>query len=238
MRKYKIIGLIVAMILIIETLIVNSTNKIYAATLQNKFDLSPQIDIIVKNQYQPEKFDLRSQIDIVVKNQYQNGVCPHMSRSSMVETHVKLGQKNGIYDFFKETPVFSVLTYKTVGNYVPVSIDKTEKVIQDIYGDKMKTEDDILKVEGECNNKELLSKLSELEPSIDVLAIEQPNTPNILNEKFFKGISKEYTDTGIIYKDEKGNELSDEQVKEQRAEYKNHIMKNGGLRCSVHTKRI
>ena len=81
--RFNLIVLIVLIILLLESLIANIINRTYAASI-------------------PQKYDLRSEIPIVVKNQYQNEACVYMSRSTSLETHVKLGQKNGKYSFFKK----------------------------------------------------------------------------------------------------------------------------------------
>lgn len=214
--RFSLTGFIVLLVLLVESIIANFINKTYAATL-------------------PEKYDLRSEISIVVKNQYQNGICPYMSRSTLLETHIKLGQKNGKYDFFKETPVFSVLTYKSPGQYVPISIDRTEKVLQELYGDTNKTEDDVLKVSGEYSNEKIKQAMEKIQPSLDVTYNGQRDSSNNVQYKRLPTILKEYNDNGIVYKDSKRNVISKAQVDEIRSQYKEFIMENGGLVCGVQT---
>ena len=108
--KFNLIVFFILVIMLIESFIANMVNRTYAVAI-------------------PQKYDLTSEISLVVKNQYQNGICPHMSIATVMESHVKLGQKKGKYGFIKKNPVFSVLTAKGDGDYCPVLTDKTEKVL-------------------------------------------------------------------------------------------------------------
>lgn len=72
--KFNLSVFIVLVVLLLESVIANIVNRTYAVSI-------------------PQKYDLRSEIPIVVKNQYQNNSCASMSRSTLLETHVKLGQK-------------------------------------------------------------------------------------------------------------------------------------------------
>ena len=167
--RFNLIVLIVLIILLLESLIANIINRTYAASI-------------------PQKYDLRSEIPIVVKNQYQNEACVYMSRSTSLETHVKLGQKNGKYSFFKETPVFSVLTSKKAGQYVSVSIDRTEKVLKEIYNDNNKTEDEILKIQGEYTSEKIKKALEKLQPSFDTTVDGKRSSSNLVTYKVLPSI--------------------------------------------------
>ena len=214
--RFNLIVLIVLIILLLESLIANIINRTYAASI-------------------PQKYDLRSKIPIVVKNQYQNEACVYMSRSTSLETHVKLGQKNGKYSFFKETPVFSVLTSKKAGQYVPVSIDRTEKVLKEIYNDNNKTEDEILKIQGEYTSEKIKKALEKLQPSFDTTVDGKRSSSNLVTYKVLPSIIKEYDNNNIVYKNSDKNVISKAEVDEIRSQYKRFIMENGGLICSVQT---
>ena len=214
--RFNLIVLIVLIILLLESLIANIINRTYAASI-------------------PQKYDLRSEIPIVVKNQYQNEACVYMSRSTSLETHVKLGQKNGKYSFFKETPVFSVLTSKKAGQYVSVSIDRTEKVLKEIYNDNNKTEDEILKIQGEYTSEKIKEALEKLQPSFDTTVDGKRSSSNLVTYKVLPSIIKEYDNNNIVYKNSDKNVISKTEVDEIRSQYKRFIMENGGLICSVQT---
>ncbi len=214
--RFNLIVLIVLIILLLESLIANIINRTYAASI-------------------PQKYDLRSEIPIVVKNQYQNEACVYMSRSTSLETHVKLGQKNGKYSFFKETPVFSVLTSKKAGQYVSVSIDRTEKVLKEIYNDNNKTEDEILKIQGEYTSEKIKKALEKLQPSFDTTVDGKRSSSNLVTYKVLPSIIKEYDNNNIVYKNSDKNVISKTEVDEIRSQYKRFIMENGGLICSVQT---
>ena len=214
--RFNLIVLIVLIILLLESLIANIINRTYAASI-------------------PQKYDLRSEIPIVVKNQYQNNSCASMSRSTLLETHVKLGQKNGKYSFFKETPVFSVLTSKKAGQYVSVSIDRTEKVLKEIYNDNNKTEDEILKIQGEYTSEKVRKALEKLQPSFDTTVDGKRGLGNLVSYKVLPSIIKEYDNNNIVYKNSDKNVISKTEVDEIRSQYKRFIMENGGLICSVQT---
>lgn len=217
--KFSCISVVIIAVLLAEVFIANNISKTYAATI-------------------PEKFDLRDQISIVVKNQGPNGICPHMSRSTVVETAVKLGQKKGEYDWFKETPVFSVLTYKSGGSYVATSIDRTEKIINDFYNGKYKTEQELINVEKEYRNDELQKKLSGLQPSIDTAKNSKRDSNNITKFTSMTAILKEYDNGVLKYKSNKGVEYSQNEVRDIRNEYKETIMNKGALVCSIQTSGI
>ena len=158
-----------------------------------------------------------------------------MSRSTSLETHVKLGQKNGKYSFFKETPVFSVLTSKKAGQYVSVSIDRTEKVLKEIYNDNNKTEDEILKIQGEYTSEKIKKALEKLQPSFDTTVDGKRSSSNLVTYKVLPSIIKEYDNNNIVYKNSDKNVISKTEVDEIRSQYKRFIMENGGLICSVQT---
>lgn len=85
--KFNLIVFFILVIMLIESFIANMINRTYAAAI-------------------PQKYDLTSEISLVVKNQYQNGICPHMSIATVMESHVKLGQKKGKYGFIKKIQYF------------------------------------------------------------------------------------------------------------------------------------
>jgi hypothetical protein len=204
--------------MLIESFIANMVNRTYAVAI-------------------PQKYDLTSEISLVVKNQYQNGICPHMSIATVMESHVKLGQKKGKYGFIKKNPVFSVLTAKGDGDYCPVLTDKTEKVLSEIYGSK-KTEDDILKIEGVAESSLIVNAMEKLQPDLDVTSGGKRASGNVCLTKTLPAIKKEYNNNSLVYKDGSNNTLTKAQVNEIRAEYKKFIMENGGIRCGVQTVGI
>lgn len=215
--KFSFISVVIVAVILAELFIVNRVNKTYAAAV-------------------PEAFDLRDKISIVVKNQGPNGICPYMSRSTVVETAVKLGQKNGKYEWFKETPVFSVITSKSVGNYVAVSTDRTEKAINEFYNGKYKTEQELINDDGEYINAELQKKLAELEPSIDTEKNGERDGANVTKFTSIATILKEYDSNGVLkYKSDKGVEYSQNEINDIRNEIKECIMNKGALVCSVST---
>ena len=215
--KFSFISVVIVAVLLAEVFIVNNVSKTYAAAV-------------------PEAFDLRDKISIVVKNQGPNGICPYMSRSTVVETTVKLGQKNGKYEWFKETPVFSVITSKNVGNYVAVSTDRTEKAINEFYNGKYKTEQELINADGEYINAELQKKLAELEPSIDTEKNGKRDNSNVTKFTSIAAILKEYDSNGVLkYKSDKGVEYSQNELNDIRNDIKECIMNKGALVCSVQT---
>ncbi len=216
--KFNLIVFFILVIMLIESFIANMVNRTYAAAI-------------------PQKYDLTSEIPLVVKNQYQNGICPHMSIATVMESHVKLGQKKGKYGFIKKNPVFSVLTAKGDGDYCPVLTDKTEKVLSEIYGSK-KTEDDILKIEGVAESSLIVNAMEKLQPDLDVTSGGKRASGNVCLTKTLPAIKKEYNNNSLVYKDGSNNTLTKAQVNEIRAEYKNFIMENGGIRCGVQTVGI
>lgn len=216
--KFNLIVFFILVIMLIESLIANMVNKTYAASV-------------------PQKYDLTSEISLVVKNQYQNGICPHMSIATVMESHVKLGQKKGKYGFIKKNPVFSVLTAKGNGDYCPVLTDKTEKVLSEIYGVEM-TEDTILKTEGLAESSLIVSAMEKLQPDLDVTSGGKRVSGNVCLMKTLPTIKKEYNNNSLVYKDGSNKTLTKAQVNEIRAEYKNFIMENGGIRCGVQTVGI
>lgn len=216
--KFNLIVFFILVIMLIESFIANMVNRTYAIAI-------------------PQKYDLTSEISLVVKNQYQNGICPHMSIATVMESHVKLGQKKGKYGFIKKNPVFSVLTAKGDGDYCPVLTDKTEKVLSEIYGSK-KTEDDILKIEGVAESSLIVNAMEKLQPDLDVTSGGKRASGNVCLTKTLPAIKKEYNNNSLVYKDGSNNTLTKAQVNEIRAEYKNFIMENGGIRCGVQTVGI
>ncbi len=216
--KFNLIVFFILVIMLIESFIANMVNRTYAAAI-------------------PQKYDLTSEISLVVKNQYQNGICPHMSIATVMESHVKLGQKKGKYGFIKKNPVFSVLTAKGDGDYCPVLTDKTEKVLSEIYGVKM-TEDTILKTEGLAESSLIVNAMEKLQPDLDVTSGGKRASGNACLTKTLPAIKKEYNNNSLVYKDGSNNTLTKAQVNEIRAEYKNFIMENGGIRCGVQTVGI
>ena len=216
--KFNLIVFFILVIMLIESFIANMVNRTYAVAI-------------------PQKYDLTSEISLVVKNQYQNGICPHMSIATVMESHVKLGQKKGKYGFIKKNPVFSVLTAKGDGDYCPVLTDKTEKVLSEIYGSK-KTEDDILKIEGVAESSLIVNAMEKLQPDLDVTSGGKRASGNVCLTKTLPAIKKEYNNNSLVYKDGSNNTLTKAQVNEIRAEYKNFIMENGGIRCGVQTVGI
>ena len=216
--KFNLIVFFILVIMLIESLIANMVNKTYAASI-------------------PQKYDLTSEISLVVKNQYQNGICPHMSIATVMESHVKLGQKKGKYGFIKKNPVFSVLTAKGNGDYCPVLTDKTEKVLSEIYGVEM-TEDTILKTEGLAESSLIVNAMEKLQPDLDVTSGGKRVSGNVCLMKTLPTIKKEYNNNSLVYKDGSNKTLTKAQVNEIRAEYKNFIMENGGIRCGVQTVGI
>lgn len=212
--KFNLSVFIVLVVLLLESVIANIVNRTYAVSI-------------------PQKYDLRSEIPIVVKNQYQNNSCASMSRSTLLETHVKLGQKKGKYSFFKETPVFSVMTTKGAGEYVPVSIDRTEKALKEIYNDNSKTEDEILKIQGEYTSEKVRKALEKLQPSFDTTVDGKRGSGNLVSYKVLPSIIKEYDKNNIVYKNSDNNVISKAEIDEIRSQYKRFIMENGGLVCSV-----
>ncbi len=216
--KFNLIVFFILVIMLIESFIANMVNRTYAVAI-------------------PQKYDLTSEISLVVKNQYQNGICPHMSIATVMESHVKLGQKKGKYGFIKKNPVFSVLTAKGDGDYCPVLTDKTEKVLSEIYGSK-KTEDDILKIEGVAESSLIVNAMEKLQPDLDVTSGGKRASGNVCLTKTLPAIKKEYNNNSLVYKDGSNNTLTKAQVNEIRAEYKKFIMENGGIRCGVQTVGI
>ena len=216
--KFNLIVFFILVIMLIESFIANMVNRTYAVAI-------------------PQKYDLTSEISLVVKNQYQNGICPHMSIATVMESHVKLGQKKGKYGFIKKNPVFSVLTAKGDGDYCPVLTDKTEKVLSEIYGSK-KTEDDILKIEGVAESSLIVNAMEKLQPDLDVTSGGKRASGNVCLTKTLPAIKKEYNNNSLVYKDGSNNTFTKAQVNEIRAEYKNFIMENGGIRCGVQTVGI
>ena len=214
--KFNLSVFIVLVVLLLESVIANIVNRTYAVSI-------------------PQKYDLRSEIPIVVKNQYQNNSCASMSRSTLLETHVKLGQKKGKYSFFKETPVFSVMTTKGAGEYVPVSIDRTEKALKEIYNDNSKTEDEILKIQGEYTSEKVRKALEKLQPSFDTTVDGKRGLGNLVSYKVLPSIIKEYDKNNIVYKNSDNNVISKAEIDEIRSQYKRFIMENGGLVCNVQT---
>lgn len=214
--KFNLSVFIVLVVLLLESVIANIVNRTYAVSI-------------------PQKYDLRSEIPIVVKNQYQNNSCASMSRSTLLETHVKLGQKKGKYSFFKETPVFSVMTTKGAGEYVPVSIDRTEKALKEIYNDNSKTEDEILKIQGEYTSEKVRKALEKLQPSFDTTVYGKRGLGNLVSYKVLPSIIKEYDKNNIVYKNSDNNVISKAEIDEIRSQYKRFIMENGGLVCNVQT---
>ena len=214
--KFNLSVFIVLVVLLLESVIANIVNRTYAVSI-------------------PQKYDLRSEIPIVVKNQYQNNSCASMSRSTLLETHVKLGQKKGKYSFFKETPVFSVMTTKGAGEYVSVSIDRTEKALKEIYNDNSKTEDEILKIQGEYTSEKVRKALEKLQPSFDTTVDGKRGLGNLVSYKVLPSIIKEYDKNNIVYKNSDNNVISKAEIDEIRSQYKTFIMENGGLVCNVQT---
>ena len=214
--KFNLSVFIVLVVLLLESVIANIVNRTYAVSI-------------------PQKYDLRSEIPIVVKNQYQNNSCASMSRSTLLETHVKLGQKKGKYSFFKETPVFSVMTTKGAGEYVSVSIDRTEKALKEIYNDNSKTEDEILKIQGEYTSEKVRKALEKLQPSFDTTVDGKRGLGNLVSYKVLPSIIKEYDKNNIVYKNSDNNVISKAEIDEIRSQYKRFIMENGGLVCNVQT---
>lgn len=181
----------------------------------------------------PTYYNLKDDIDITVKNQYQNGICYMVATSSMWETHIKLRKnKYNDYSFYNKTPVFSMLTStaSTTFDYIPISIDDTEKVIKDYYNDDTYTEDKVLK-----NTTDF--KIGNLEEKLKLITQELQETNNENNGTSLEKIKKSISSDGkMIYKDTNGNTLSDEEVLKKRESYKKFILKNGGLVCSICTE--
>ncbi len=218
--RFNLITLTVLIMILIESFIANIVNKTYATTM-------------------PQKYDLTSEISLVVKNQYQNGICPYMSISTLIESHVKLGQKKGKYSFIKKDPVFSVLTYRSKSgesDYCPTLTDKTEKILSDLYGLEM-TEDTILQTEGLAESSLIVNAMQKIQPDLDV-TLGGRSSGNACSLKPLPAIKKEYNNNSLVYKDGNNNTLTKAQVNEIRAEYKNFIMENGGIRCGVQTVGI
>lgn len=115
--------------------------------------------------------------------------------------------------------------------------DKTEKVLSEIYGSK-KTEDDILKIEGVAESSLIVNAMEKLQPDLDVTSGGKRASGNVCLTKTLPAIKKEYNNNSLVYKDRSNNTLTKAQVNEIRAEYKNFIMENGGIRCGVQTVGI
>ena len=115
--------------------------------------------------------------------------------------------------------------------------DKTEKVLSEIYGSK-KTEDDILKIEGVAESSLIVNAMEKLQPDLDVTSGGKRASGNVCLTKTLPAIKKEYNNNSLVYKDGSNNTLTKAQVNEIRAEYKNFIMENGGIRCGVQTVGI
>ena len=63
--KFNLIVFFILVIMLIESFIANMVNRTYAVAI-------------------PQKYDLTSEISLVVKNQYQNGICTHMSIATVM----------------------------------------------------------------------------------------------------------------------------------------------------------
>ena len=204
----------------------NSKSWIYSAISQVK-----NIVLLSENETNtiPEKYDLRDDIEISVKNQYHSGICSDCATASQYETHIKLRQKHGEYDFFNKTPIFSVLGSTKIGavsgvytngepfSIAPISIDDSEKFLQEEY-DKEYTEDDFLRnVKGDYRERNVESELKE-----KIFGIEQnfKITKKIHPEHLYKTYGE---DGALTYKDEKGNILDKGMVTSIRNKYKKYI---------------
>ena len=110
-------------------------------------------------------------------------------------------------------------------------------MLSEIYGSK-KTEDDILKIEGVAESSLIVNAMEKLQPDLDVTSGGKRASGNVCLTKTLPAIKKEYNNNSLVYKDGSNNTLTKAQVNEIRAEYKNFIMENGGIRCGVQTVGI
>ena len=110
-------------------------------------------------------------------------------------------------------------------------------MLSEIYGSK-KTEDDILKIEGVAESNLIVNAMEKLQPDLDVTSGGKRASGNVCLTKTLPAIKKEYNNNSLVYKDGSNNTLTKAQVNEIRAEYKNFIMENGGIRCGVQTVGI
>ena len=97
------------------------------------------------------------------------------------------------------------MTSKKAGQYVSVSIDRTEKVLKEIYNDNNKTEDEILKIQGEYTSEKIKKALEKLQPSFDTTVDGKRSSSNLVTYKVLPSIIKEYDNNNIVYKNSDKN---------------------------------
>lgn len=101
-RRFNIVSMFTIVVLLANLLIVNFINKSYA----NK---------------SPEKFDLRSEVGTIIGNESQNKNKPQGSLKNaeliQLESHIKLGKKNGKYSSYTDEIISNLSTIEPELNY-------------------------------------------------------------------------------------------------------------------------
>lgn len=176
---------------------------------------------------------------LVVKNQYANDACVYMSKSTVIESHVKLRKSRGEYNFITETPVYSV--FALTRDNAAISVDQINPIISEYYNGEKNNEADLYASPDVYHEEGLINKIrSEAKPRISSKDTEGKCTGSKIQLKSVsKSISKKWVDGTLKYYNYGGNdEITFEEVQNRRKEIKEFIMKNGAVATGIKTNGI
>lgn len=185
----------------------------------------------------PTKYDLRDDIELVVKNQESYGMCVEETKSTVLESFVKLKKKKGELDFFTENPVFSIIALmrhnSVVENIIPVQY--VDEVISNYTNGEMNSEQ-----EGVHNrildDEDFLYDLEKITAKYQLPS----NTGSANKFVYLDGIYKKIEDNQIHYYSDisYSRELTDDEVQERRNTIKETIMNCSAIGASCDASQI
>lgn len=184
------------------------------------------IQLYANEDAQNEKFDLREHISITVKDQMQTRSSWAFSMISQIETNVSLTRKY-------TSPIFSArhMEYATARTFLDgTNINGYNREVGS-GGNSLMALSYYTSGLGPVLEKDMPFENSE--EQINLSQINKPVGQKIENYVRFPSIYKEIREGATIYKDNKGNILTDDQVKNIRQQIKNHITNYGGVSATT-----
>ena len=183
----------------------------------------------VGNSIYGEKYDLSKEMNIKVKNQKYTGLCWAFAYTSMVETTLFQKYKDEYREFspMHVDYVATRLYNKKLGNegidYMTIAYSANR--LGPVYEKDFPLESVYDEEKNSADNYYLLD--------IDSVSTDKENVVKIEDIQFFPRIYKEFTDSNIKYFSEK-QEISKEEVTKIRELVKKHIKEKGAVRSNIY----